>query len=80
MDTNKSVREIDGHKFPGYRLHLTPVRHQRSPSNVPAQRPRATDVRIATETLSRGSLQPVGSAMEFSQNLKNLRPTPTSLQ
>ncbi len=33
MDTNKSVREIDGHKFPGYRLHLTPVRHQRSPSN-----------------------------------------------
>src|SRR6266511_6277330 len=34
MDTNKSVREIDGHKFPGYRLHLTPVRHQRSPSNA----------------------------------------------
>src|SRR6266542_648648 len=49
-------------------------------ANVPAQRTRATDVRIATQTLSRGSRQQVGSAMEFSQNLKNLRPTPTSLQ
>src|SRR5438034_7155757 len=34
--------------------------------NVPAQRPRATDVRIATLTLSRGSLQPVGWASFFS--------------
>src|SRR6266545_5596774 len=59
MDTNKSVREIDGHKFPGYRLHLTPVRHQRSPSNAPAHRPRASDIRLATATQSRGSVQPV---------------------
>src|SRR6266545_4894070 len=70
MDTNKSVREIDGHKFPGYRLHLTPVRHQRSPSNVPDQPPRATDVWIATQTRSRGSLHPVGSATSCSHNLK----------
>jgi len=59
MDTNKSVREIDGHKFPGYRLHLIPVRQQRSPSNVPDQRPRASDTCIEPETPSRGSLHPV---------------------
>ncbi len=49
----------------------------RSPPNAPAQRPRATKVRIATQTRSRGSLQPVGSAT-CSFNLKNLRPTPTN--
>jgi len=50
MDTNKSVREIDGHKFPGYRLHLTPVRHQRLPSNAKLtdDEERAEDDRIET--------------------------------
>src|SRR6266545_7227722 len=44
-DTNKSVREIDGHKFPGYRLHLTPVRHQRSPPNELTDRHELTNER-----------------------------------
>ncbi len=38
--------------------------------NVPDQRPRATDVWIATQTRSRGSLHPVGSATSCSHNLK----------
>src|SRR5205814_8623989 len=42
------------------------ARHQtdsRSPPNAPDQRPRATDARNETDTLSRGSLHPVCSAV-----------------
>src|SRR5437016_4735738 len=40
-------------------------------SNVPAHRPRASDASHATETHSRGSVQPVCSALIVSWNKRN---------